>query len=262
MRVPRAAISAAIAICFYVVVCALAAGDAADFLGPRTLAAVRASGKLSRSASGSRDLRYLPAVAARDAIRAGVEAAQPTVVVELLALARLPGKTLSAGAGRLAVTNALRSVSRLEGLQYYSSSHGEMRLLYKASYRIASPAERKRLSDPLVAAPPPHEEIWVYQDDTTFGGNVYAVSYDNDPGSVTMRVANQTTLRYLLFPLVPPDGMVLYFLIVPDGEELLFYAVAAVRLSGPWARAGALEQSFSYRVEAMYRWFAAMVSVP
>jgi hypothetical protein len=247
------------------VLCLLAAagaavhGDVSGVLGPRTLAALRSEGRLTRSASGSGDLRYLPRVPAGDAVRAGVGAIEPTVVVELLSLTRLDGRSLHLGTDRLAVSNALRSVSRLEGLRYYSASHGEPRVLYRSSFRIASPSDRTRLPDPLVSSPPPHEEICVFQDDTTFGGNVYAVSYDDAPDSLLMRVSNQTPFRYLLFTLVPPGGMALQFLIVPDGEELLFYAVAAVRLSGRWARPGAVEQSFRNRVEAMERWFVELV---
>jgi hypothetical protein len=184
------------------------------------------------------------------------------VVVEFLALARLPGRNLVSEAERLAIYNALRSVSRLEGLEYYSASRRQMRLLYKVSHRIASPSARKRMEDPLVNVPPPHDEIWVFQEDTTFGGNVYAVTYDSAPEWVLMRIANQTTIRSMLLPLVQPRNMVLHFLIVPDGEELLFYAVAAARLNGPWARASAVQESFSNRVEAMYRWFAGLVGVP
>lgn len=253
---------AAIVICFTAAVCAAAAADATGLLGAKTLSAIRSAGKLSRSATGGADLRYLPSIPERDAIRAAVEANNPSSVVELVALASLPGGSLDAEPGRLALCNAVRSVSRLEGLEYYSSTHGDMRLLYKASYRIASPADRKRMADPLVTTPPAHEDIWIYQDDTTFGGNVYTVSYDNAPGALIVRIANQATLRYLLFPVVPPGGMVLYFLIVPDGEEVLFYAVAAMRFSGPWVKAAVVEKSFSYRVDAMYRWFAETLRTP
>lgn len=253
--------SAAIAILLAAGACALLWPDMADFLGSRTLASLRGSGSLTRTTTSSRDLHYLPRVPAREGIRAGLESGEPTMLVEFAALTRVAGRRLDAPEGRLAVYNALRSVNRLEGLEYYSASRGERRLLYKSSYRIASPADRRRLPDPLVSVPPAHDEIWVFQEDTTFGGNVYAVGYDNEPRSVLMKIANETTLRYLLMPLVQPGAMVLYFLVVPDGEELLFYAVAAARLGSPWSRAaGAVEQSFSHRVEAMYRWFSATLA--
>jgi hypothetical protein len=252
----------AIALCLVLLACARSSADLGDILGPRTLAAVRAAGKLTRNTADSHDLRYLPTVPGREAIRDSIDEARPTVVVELLALARRTGRRLEGAADRLAIANVLRSVSRLEGLQYYSASHGRMRLLYKTSYRIVSPENRHRLEDPLVTAPPAHEEVWVYQEDTTFGGNVYAVSYDIAERSVRMKVVNQTTMRYFVLPMVQPGGMVLSFLIVPDGEDLVFYAVAAARVNGPWARAGAIQESFTNRVDAMYRWFGDLLAAP
>jgi hypothetical protein len=252
----------AIGTCLFALACVHVRADLADILGPRTLASLRSRGELTRSATGSADLRYLPSIDGQAAVRKGVESAQPTVVVELLALAKGPNGRLDNDAGRLAVCNTLRSVSRLQGLEYYSTTQGAMRPLYRASYRIASPDNRRRLEDTVVSAPPDHEDIWVYQDDSTFGGNVYDVSYDNAPRYVQMRVANRTVLRYLLLPLVRPGGMVLYFLIVPDGDEFLFYAVAAVRLLGPWAPRGRMEESFAHRVEAMHSWFVNMLGSP
>ncbi len=229
--------------------------DVSDVVSSRALASVRSKGQLTRSASSTADLRYLPSLACHDAVLAGVNAISPTVIVELLAWTRTEGARLDAPAGRLAVYNALRSMSRLEGLEYYSASHHAMRLLYRTSHRIVSPTDRSRLPDPLVSFPPSTDSIWVYQDDTTFGGNVFRVDYENAERYVLMRVANQNVMRFLLIPLVQAGGTVLYFVIVPDGEEILFYAVAAARLSGPLARVGAVQESFSNRVEAMYRWF-------
>ena len=250
MRRLRPAIAAAL-----LIIAAQLHADLGGVEGPRTLATVRERGQITRSAASSADLRYIPNLPSRDTILAGLDAISPTVVVELLAWTRVAGARLSEPAGRLLVYNALRSISRLEGLDYYSASHGEMRLLYRTSHRIAGPFDRSPLPDPLVSTPPERDTIWVYQDDTTFGGNVFRVSYENADRYVVMEITNHNVMRFFLIPLVPAGGTQLYFVTVPDGDEILFYAVAAARLSGPFARIGAVQQSFANRIEAMYRWF-------
>jgi hypothetical protein len=240
-----------------------AGAEIRDIVGPLTLESVRSAGKLTRSAAGAENLLFVPWVAARKTVRAAIDAVQPTLVVELLAWERFEQDGLETPEGRLRIHNTLRAVSRLEGLHYYSASRRRVHLLYRTSHRIAAPSVRDRMPDPVVNVAPAAQTFWVYQDDTTFGANVFEITYEDGPEYVLMRAANTTVMRSLLLPVVRSGGMVSQFIIVPWGNEVLFYAVAAARLVGPWASSlGAAQVSFTNRVSAMWDWFRAQIASP
>ena len=81
------------------------------------------------------------------------------------------------GERELILYNIMRSVSTLQGLEYYSASRDEMRLLFEESWAVEDEDSKEPLPDPLVSAIPAEDSIYVHQKDKSFGKNKQHMSF-------------------------------------------------------------------------------------
>ncbi len=159
--------------------------------------------------------------------------------------------------GILEVYNILRSVSTMEGIEYYSASRDEMRIFYRESYAIEDPDGRARIPDPFVDEIPERSQIFAYQRDGSFGRNVQRLEYAFQDGETLLRIENVTTMTYRVFPLVAPGNLRTFLLIQPDREAgvLHFYGNLAVRVPALFGMEERSQNSFYNRIVALHAWF-------
>jgi hypothetical protein len=234
---------------------------AAQLLPAEAAAQLAAKGKAVRSGTGLP--AFLPLHPASAAIRDAVVAEKPSILVEAvfaLPRARLPGA--AARAAELAsIYGILRSLGSLQGIEYYSASHKAMRTLYAESWIISGPESKARLIDPappLPGALPVAETLFAFQRDLSFGANTYRYDYAAFPGAVSVKSGNLTRMSYGIVPVMAPGGLATWLLVVQADDAILFYALSGA--SAPGIFKGKLEDSFSNRAEALFRWFSAKYS--
>ena len=156
----------------------------------------------------------------------------------------------------LILYNILRSVSTLEGLEYFSASRGEMRLLFEESWAVAGLDSDDPLPDPLVAAIPEEDSFLVHQKDKSFGKNLQEMTFRTRPDVFAVSIINQTPMRYMgLFKVVDPGNMQSHLIVVPVREGLLIYGTMSGRTREVKAFMDRARNSFTNRVIALTGWY-------
>ncbi|WP_041623183.1 DUF6675 family protein [Spirochaeta thermophila] len=193
-------------------------------------------------------------------IRTDLEDLSPTIGVESLFRLPMPSSLREGSDPILDLYNILHRVSTMKGIQYYSASRGRMRTMFHDAYRIASPEAREPVPD-LTFTELPHEpvSITIFQDDSSFGKNLYRITYRVEGSFILLSMENLDTLAYMgLIPLVSPGGLRTHLVIVPRGEELMFYGICGVRT----IRFFGMEKryaSFYNRIVALKNWFQSQL---
>jgi hypothetical protein len=163
-------------------------------------------------------------------------------------------------ARELVLYNILRSVSTLQGLEYYSASRGEMRLLFEESWVIADPRSRGALPDPVVDRVPPEDVIFIHQKDKSFGSNESRMTFRAVPGAIWADIANLTPMRYMgIFRVADPENMQIHLISVPVREGLLVYGTMSARTRDVKAFADRARSSFTNRVIALTQWYRTRI---
>ena len=150
----------------------------------------------------------------------------------------------------------LRSVSKLEGLQYYSHSRKAMRILYKKSYAVKETAKGvfEKVADPTEGSAD-GLKILALQEDLTFGSYRYGYEYFQDGNDTGLICVNTETLKYSFFNVISPYNLRITLAVHDaDGYVLVYCATAAdfTKLPGLEKK---LKNSFSARSQALYDWF-------
>ena len=152
------------------------------------------------------------------------------------------------------ISATLRSLSRLQGIQYYSASKKKMRTLYEKSYCVDGVKTKARVADP-VAGSADGLSVYALQKDLTFGEYVYQYSYRQTADSVAFFSQNAEAMSYTVLKLIDP-GKLRVSLIVQDlGDYLLVYGLTRADFPAVPAIESRLNASFSNREEAIYEWF-------
>jgi hypothetical protein len=204
--------------------------------------------------------QLLPAEAAAQLAAKGK--AISVLVEAVFSLPRAKPEGAAATAGELAsIYGILKSLGSLQGIEYYSASHKAMRILYAESWIVDGPGSKTRLPDPAPPASgslPSAETLFAFQRDLSFGANSYRYDYAVFPRAVLLRSGNLTRMSYGIVPVLAPEALAMRLLVIQADDAILFYAVSGA--SAPGIFKGKLEESFSNRAEALFRWFSAKFS--
>jgi len=236
---------------------------AADLLGQAVYAEVLAGGKAVRTEAAGTSLTLLPAHSSAEGIRAAVAAEKPSIIVE--AAFSIPRRRPVDQAGRkaelAAIYGIMRSFGTLKGIEYYSITHKDMRVLYAESYRIDDAVARSPLPDqapPTADTMPASETLLAFQKDLSLGSNVYRYSFASYPDAVLVTATNLTRMVYGIVPMVGPEGFKSRVLVIPASDAIVFYSV--ISANAPGIVRGRLGESLANRAEALFRWFSAKSS--
>lgn len=231
---------------------------AASLLGPAAYAEALGSGRAVRLGKGSPTL--LPSNPGAGSIGAEITAENPPILVETAFVLprRAPAGSAARAAELASIYGLMRSIGTLEGIEYYSASRKRMRTFYAESYLIDDPRTKKRVPDPAPPAPgalPRAETLFAFQRDLSFGANVYRYDFESSPGAVRVAATNLTRMSYSLVPVMAPEALRTRLLVIQAEDAIVFYAASGAE--APALFKGKLEDSFSNRAEALYKWFAA-----
>ena len=154
------------------------------------------------------------------------------------------------------ISRILRSVSKLEGLQYYSSSRKKMRTLYEKSYVIEDMKTESRIADPI-DNPAADFSVYVLQKDLTFDKNVYRYRFCSDADSAGFMSTNVDVLKYSIFKAMEPENLEASIAVTDLGDYLLIHMLTRADFTAPSVFRDRVQNSFRTRGEAVYKWFIA-----
>jgi hypothetical protein len=233
----------------------LAAEDPfARYFADESLAKMRAGEVLTASIPSDHTLSLLPAVSSGDSVAADVKNHQPNIGVEMSSIITGLPHPMDTQEGWLLLYNALHAVSTMRGIPYYSASRGSARILFTDAYVIDSADNKNRLDDPVYSEIPPEDLIFTFQEDSSFGKNVYAERFSYWTDHLLVRTENLTTISYLFLPLVQPRNLGSQVILIPSGNEIVFYGISYLTTSFPLGDRHSREESLKNRLVAMENW--------
>ena len=171
-------------------------------------------------------------------------------------------KDMSEEEKELKLYNVLLRISKQSGITYISHRAGDKeKTLFNESYMVSSSDKKSRVDDPVVDRVPLYAEYYSYQDDTSFGANIYALSYTAVNDEIFLDITNDNDLKFMGINLVKKGkvNMSLDFILVDEG--IYVFAMASVKDKKPKISilfyTVDLELSFYNRIIALSNWFEA-----
>ena len=222
------------------------------FLSKEQQTVLLQEGRLLRSVYNEENAMpiFTPPFAVPQAFASSWDKGKPSFLIEALYLYKKADSTHDVGK----LSRILRSVSKLTGLQYYSSSRKKMRTLYEASYVIDDPKRDAPQSDP-VDNPAGDFSVYVVQKDLTFDKNIYRYRFCADADSSGFLSTNHAVLKYSVFKAIEAESLVASIAVTDIGDYLLIHALTRAQFTAPSIFRERVQNSFRTRGEAVYGWF-------
>lgn len=202
---------------------------------------------------------YLPETPFSTEIRRQLRQLSPNIGVETVYLFEAPNISPESS-DMLDLYNLLRELSTIEGIEYYSASRERMRTFFKQFYAVDGPETQNPLPDRPVRTIPDEETLYAFQEDLTFGKNVSRIRYRYNKPFIALSIVNTEKMRYALVPLIQEEDMQMHLLIYVLDGHIMFYGNCAVSTIEFFGLVRKKKESFSNRIEAMYRWFRKQYS--
>lgn len=163
---------------------------------------------------------------------------------------------------QLAIFNKIRAISTQEGITYISWRAGNKPkvLIEKSSYMKDSKNLNNLLPDPVAATFPYSVQSYVYQRDSSFGGNRYLHTYTNSDREIFVDIMNISTLRVFgIFTAVPKEQLHISMGTYQMEEGLLLSALTTIEDREPevgiFGITVDLPSAFMRRITALQNWF-------
>lgn len=182
------------------------------------------------------------------------EAKKPVFVAESLFLIEKPEGSNSNQLDTELISKIMRSISTMEGIQYYSNSEGRMKTLYSQSYTIDNPDDGNKIPDKLEGSAE-GISIYAFQEDGSFGKNYYQIDYKQRENEVSMVIRLIEPLKFGFITAVKPNNLIINIDILDKGQYLVMYIGAKVNFPALSLFEKKLSKSFGARINALYGWF-------
>ena len=152
------------------------------------------------------------------------------------------------------VSVVVRSVSKMQGMTYYSSTKKKECVLYEKCYMIAGPGKKTKIDDQNTGNAD-GQVSYCLQDDNSFGVNTYKLSYFQKDDTLLCRFEILDKMGLGPFNAIYPGKMVINILVIDCGDDLLLYLntdLDSIKFPGI---KGQITDSMSSRMDAVYKWF-------
>lgn len=152
------------------------------------------------------------------------------------------------------VSRVCRSVSKMQGMTYYSTTKKKVRVLYDKAYMVKAENSNEKIEDQNTGNAD-GQISYCMQDDASFGVNHYKLTYYQNENTLLCEFCITDTMGLGPFKAIYPDKMKIYILVVDCGEDLLLYLCTdldSVKFPGIKNQ---ITDSMTTRMDAVYEWF-------
>lgn len=180
------------------------------------------------------------------------EEKEPVFVSESLFLIDKPGDSEELDIEL--ISKIMRSISSMEGIEYYSNSDKKMKTLYHQSYTIDNIEDGNEIPDKTEGSAD-NLSIYAFQEDGSFGENYYQIDYRQRENEVSMVIRLEDSLKYGIITAVKANNLVFNIDVLDKGQYLVMYIGAKVRFPAISFLENKLNKSFGARIAALHDWF-------
>lgn len=152
------------------------------------------------------------------------------------------------------IEKILVSISKMEGMKYYSNRRKKELILYPTFYRIDNYEQKNKIPD-LVTDELNGKEILVFQEDDSFGEYVASVKYFIKENSVGFVSTNLDTIGFSIFKGADVGDMKIYLQVVDFGDEVVIYTLLMTLFPKYPGMEKNMQLSLSARIDALSGWF-------
>jgi len=152
------------------------------------------------------------------------------------------------------VSRITRSVSKMQGMKYYSTTKKKECVLYEKTYMVDKENGKTAIPDQNTGNAD-GQISYCMQDDNSFGVNHYMLKYFQSEDSMMAQFNITDTMGLGPFKAIYPGKMVINIVVVDCGEDLLLYMntdLDSVKFPGIKAQ---ITDSMTSRMDAVYKWF-------
>lgn len=152
------------------------------------------------------------------------------------------------------VARVVRSVSKMEGMYYYSTTKKKDCVLYSKCYMVDGENSDKKIAD-VNTGSADGQISYCVQDDHSFGVNHYKLFYFQKENQLLCQFKITDVMGLGPFKAIYPGKMVINILVEDCGEDLLLYIstdIDSVKFPGI---KGQITDSMTSRMDAIYKWF-------
>ncbi len=153
----------------------------------------------------------------------------------------------------------LRSVSKMEGMEYYSNRAKKITTLYKNAYCIAGPNDKTQVPDNTEGNADGLVQFCLLNDNS-LGEVSYKVSYCQTESEISMNLVNTTAVTYGPVKAVKPGNLSISLVMTICDDYVIVY----MNLKAKFLSLGFLEKriqrSLLSRLDAIFSWFSEEIS--
>lgn len=152
------------------------------------------------------------------------------------------------------VSKIVRSISTMQGAQYYSNNDKKWATLYENAYMISDPKTKKRIDD-QTDGNADGKEFYCLLDDHSFGKGAYHLSYRQTEHEVSLCMTNIDALKIAMITGVKSRQMKINLVVTDFGDDYLIYMVVQAKYPSISFLEKRLRQSLQARIDAIFTWF-------
>ena len=161
------------------------------------------------------------------------------------------------GQGTITIDKAskvIRSISKMEGMEYYSHSAKKNEILYKECYRTSGPLTKDRLEDDTEGNAD-GKVFYCLQNDNSFGKTNYRLEYHQSKNETSAGFVCTTPIYMGPIKAIDKDNLRISVVISDCGDSVLVYMLVQAKIPTIGMFKQTMDDSFSARLDAIYKWF-------
>lgn len=152
------------------------------------------------------------------------------------------------------VARIVRSVSKMEGMTYYSTTKKKECVLYEKCYMVDGENSNHKIDD-VNTGNADGQISYCMQDDNSFGVNHYKLFYFQNEDQLLCQFKITDVMGLGPFKAIYPGKMVINILLEDCGDDLLLYLTTDIdSVKFPGIK-GQITDSMTSRMDAIYKWF-------
>lgn len=159
------------------------------------------------------------------------------------------------------VSQILRTISSMEGIEYYSTGDKKWETLYHKAYFIDSPESKNPVDEGDVKASPSCDGGGFYclLEDNSLGTCVYRLSYFESENEIAVNFFLVEPIKLGPVKAVKPENLVINLVVLKENPESSEDLTVYLNVKAKYVKLSIIEnrlnKSFERRIDSMYTWF-------
>ena len=151
-----------------------------------------------------------------------------------------------------------RSISKMEGIKYYSNTKKKDMVLYKTAYTIADANSKTPVAD-KTSGSADGKVLYGLLDDNSFGETRYKISYKQSEQELLASFTNEDDMGLGPVRAIMSEKLIIYLMVIPCKEGIIVYLCADLESKNLPGVKSTITDSISARIDAISKWFISLV---